>query len=151
MELLAPAKLTLSLRITGVRDDGYHLIDAEMVALDLADRLEIDPDGEGVVVEGRSDDVSTDAIIPGEFCHLTASDEIGRAAFHYVRPDFGERIGRGETILVAGDGWGSGSSREHAAFTRSSSSGLGHGFASESASEKRASSGTNVCCGCIHR
>ena len=27
----APAKLTLSLRITGVRDDGYHLIDAEMV------------------------------------------------------------------------------------------------------------------------
>ena len=39
--LLAPAKLTLSLRITGVRDDGYHLIDAEMVTLDLADRLTI--------------------------------------------------------------------------------------------------------------
>ena len=37
-----PAKLTLSLRITGVRDDGYHLIDAEMVTLDLADRLSID-------------------------------------------------------------------------------------------------------------
>ena len=35
--LVAPAKLTLSLRITGVRDDGYHLIDAEMVSLDLAD------------------------------------------------------------------------------------------------------------------
>ena len=40
----APAKLTLSLRITGVRDDGYHLIDAEMVTLDLADLLTIDPD-----------------------------------------------------------------------------------------------------------
>ena len=39
----APAKLTLSLRITGVRDDGYHLIDAEMVALDLADTLTIAP------------------------------------------------------------------------------------------------------------
>ena len=35
--LHAPAKLTLSLRITGVRDDGYHLIDAEMVSLDLHD------------------------------------------------------------------------------------------------------------------
>lgn len=39
--LRAPAKLTWSLRITGVRDDGYHLIDAEMVTLDLADTLEL--------------------------------------------------------------------------------------------------------------
>ena len=36
IELIAPAKLTLGLRITGRRDDGYHLIDAEMVSLDLA-------------------------------------------------------------------------------------------------------------------
>ena len=35
----APAKLTLSLRITGLRSDGYHLVDAEMVTLDLADTL----------------------------------------------------------------------------------------------------------------
>ncbi|MGH9189822.1 MAG: 4-(cytidine 5'-diphospho)-2-C-methyl-D-erythritol kinase [Acidimicrobiales bacterium] len=35
----APAKLTLSLRVTGRRDDGYHLIDAEMVTLDLADTI----------------------------------------------------------------------------------------------------------------
>jgi len=41
MDLFAPAKLTLSLRIAGVRDDGYHLIDAEMVSLDFGDRLEI--------------------------------------------------------------------------------------------------------------
>lgn len=39
----APAKLTRTLRITGVRDDGYHLIDAEMVTLDLADVLTITP------------------------------------------------------------------------------------------------------------
>ena len=39
----APAKLTTELRITGVRDDGYHLIDAEMVTLDLADTLWITP------------------------------------------------------------------------------------------------------------
>jgi 4-diphosphocytidyl-2-C-methyl-D-erythritol kinase len=36
----APAKLTLSLRVTGVRADGYHLLDSEMVTLDLGDRLE---------------------------------------------------------------------------------------------------------------
>jgi len=60
------------------------------------------------------DHVDTDAMIPGEFCHLTEPDEIARAAFHYVRPDFRERIARGESIVVAGEGWGSGSSREHA-------------------------------------
>jgi 4-diphosphocytidyl-2-C-methyl-D-erythritol kinase len=37
--VLAPAKLTLSLRVTGVRDDGYHLLDSEMVTVDLADCL----------------------------------------------------------------------------------------------------------------
>jgi 4-diphosphocytidyl-2-C-methyl-D-erythritol kinase len=49
----APAKLTLSLRVTGVRADGYHLIDAEMVTLDLADRLEISG-GDGLDVEGET-------------------------------------------------------------------------------------------------
>jgi 4-diphosphocytidyl-2-C-methyl-D-erythritol kinase len=43
--LLAHAKLTRSLRVVGVRDDGYHLIDAEMVALDLADLLDVTPGG----------------------------------------------------------------------------------------------------------
>lgn len=50
VELVAPAKLTLSLRVTGVRDDGLHLIDAEMVTLDLADRLVLDEDGDGLEV-----------------------------------------------------------------------------------------------------
>ena len=49
---MAPAKLTLSLRITGVRNDGYHLIDAEMVSLELADTLLIDPDGSGLTACG---------------------------------------------------------------------------------------------------
>jgi 4-diphosphocytidyl-2-C-methyl-D-erythritol kinase len=48
----ARAKLTLSLRVTGVRADGYHLIDAEMVTLDLADRLEFAP-GDGLEVLGE--------------------------------------------------------------------------------------------------
>jgi 4-diphosphocytidyl-2-C-methyl-D-erythritol kinase len=48
----APAKLTLSLRITGVRDDGYHLIDAEMVTLDIHDVLTIDTSRTGVDTTG---------------------------------------------------------------------------------------------------
>ncbi len=48
----APAKLTRSLRITGVRDDGYHLIDAEMVTLDLHDTLVVTPGGDGLSAEG---------------------------------------------------------------------------------------------------
>ncbi len=35
----APAKLTLGLHVTGVRDDGFHLLEAEMVSVDLADTL----------------------------------------------------------------------------------------------------------------
>jgi 4-diphosphocytidyl-2-C-methyl-D-erythritol kinase len=37
------AKLTRTLAVTGVREDGYHLIDSEMATLDLADELEILP------------------------------------------------------------------------------------------------------------
>jgi 4-diphosphocytidyl-2-C-methyl-D-erythritol kinase len=50
-EVLARAKLTLSLRVTGVRADGYHLLDAEMVTLDLADRLEFG-EGDGLTISG---------------------------------------------------------------------------------------------------
>jgi len=45
----APAKLTLSLRVTGARPDGYHLLDAEMVTIDLADDLTFAA-GTGIVV-----------------------------------------------------------------------------------------------------
>ena len=50
--LRALAKLTLSLRITGVRPDGYHLIDAEMVTLDLHDVVSIAP-GDELFLRGR--------------------------------------------------------------------------------------------------
>jgi 4-diphosphocytidyl-2-C-methyl-D-erythritol kinase len=49
----APAKLTLELRVTGVRPDGYHLIDADMVTLQVADLITIDPHGHGVEFSGR--------------------------------------------------------------------------------------------------
>lgn len=52
ISISAPAKLTVSLALTGVRDDGYHLIDAEMVSLDLHDTLEIS-DGDGLEIVGN--------------------------------------------------------------------------------------------------
>ena len=48
--VMAPAKLTVSLHVTGVRPDGYHELDAEMVTLDLADELELDEGGAGITV-----------------------------------------------------------------------------------------------------
>ncbi|HZQ26943.1 MAG TPA: 4-(cytidine 5'-diphospho)-2-C-methyl-D-erythritol kinase [Acidimicrobiales bacterium] len=72
--LRAPAKLTRSLRVIGVRDDGYHLIDAEMVTVDLYDELVFE-DGENdlpadnlvsraLVAVGRRAHVQLDKRIP---------------------------------------------------------------------------------------
>jgi 4-diphosphocytidyl-2-C-methyl-D-erythritol kinase len=47
----APAKLTRSLRVVGVRPDGYHLLDAEMTTLVLADTLTFAA-GDGLTVAG---------------------------------------------------------------------------------------------------
>jgi 4-diphosphocytidyl-2-C-methyl-D-erythritol kinase len=52
----AHAKLTLGLRITGTRADGYHLIDAEMVSLDLHDVITLTPGGSGITASGPFSD-----------------------------------------------------------------------------------------------
>lgn len=57
--MVAPAKLTRSLRVTGVRSDGYHLIDAEMLSIDLADTLTFH-DGDGLEVRAAQSDVPVD-------------------------------------------------------------------------------------------
>ena len=73
--LLAYAKLTRSLRVVGVRADGYHLIDAEMVTLDFADVLRVREGGtndlprdnlvsRALVAVGRSAHVRLDKRIP---------------------------------------------------------------------------------------
>ncbi|MDQ2724345.1 MAG: 4-(cytidine 5'-diphospho)-2-C-methyl-D-erythritol kinase [Actinomycetota bacterium] len=50
--VIAPAKLTLSLRIIGVRSNGYHLLDSEMITLDLVDTLTFSPGDDLEVVAG---------------------------------------------------------------------------------------------------
>jgi len=65
-------------------------------------------------VQRFGDNVDTDAIIPGAFCHLTSLPDLGAKAFHVVRPDFPQKAAAGARVVVAGEGWGSGSSREQA-------------------------------------
>jgi 4-diphosphocytidyl-2-C-methyl-D-erythritol kinase len=85
--LLAPAKLTVSLRVTGVRPDGLHLIDAEMVTVDLADRLEL-TEGQGVEFTGRygegldvGDDLVTRALaLVGRLANVRVDKQIPAGA-----------------------------------------------------------------------
>ena len=49
--LLAPAKLTLSLRVTGVRDDGLHTLASEMVSVSLFDELRLFPASQAAETE----------------------------------------------------------------------------------------------------
>ena len=65
-------------------------------------------------VQRFGDNIDTDAIIPGAFCHFTKLEELGTHAFRYVRPEFMQRATEGRTIVVAEQAWGSGSSREQA-------------------------------------
>ena len=66
------------------------------------------------VAQVFGDHIDTDAIIPGEFCHLTDLNELGERCFHYVAPGFAARVREGQEVIIAGEAWGSGSSREHA-------------------------------------
>ena len=71
-----------------------------------------------VTVVGRTqrfgNHIDTDAIIPGQFCHLTDFKELGDHCFEFVRPGFADLARAGQNIVVAEEGWGSGSSREQA-------------------------------------
>ncbi len=97
----APAKLTTSLTVTGVRDDGYHTIDAEMVALALADVIEIE------------ESESTKIVVTGPFADGVPTDEsnlvhralalVGRSARVTIdkRIPHGGGLGGGSTDAAA--------------------------------------------------
>ena len=53
LRLEAPAKLNLSLRVTGRRADGLHELDSRFVLLRLADRLVLMPGSTGFRLEGE--------------------------------------------------------------------------------------------------
>src|SRR3546814_1477492 len=76
-------------------------------------------------VEGRAiplglKNVDTDVIIPAHWLKTTTREGMGRGAFESLRADpdnlFDRPQYKGAPILIAGDNFGCGSSREHAAW-----------------------------------
>ena len=59
------------------------------------------------------DNVDTDVIIPARYLNTIEEDELARHCFEDLDQDFREKA-KGNKIIVAGDNFGCGSSREHA-------------------------------------
>ena len=104
VRLSAPAKLTLSLRVTGVRGDGLHLLDAEMVSIDLADDLTFGP-GTGISLEDGVPGGLGVARVPAGPDNLVARalDAVGRRAAVrlYKRIPAGAGLGGGSSDAAA--------------------------------------------------
>ena len=58
MQVFAPAKINLSLKILGRRDDGFHEIETLIVPISLCDEIKIDKDDAKEGIEFRCDDAS---------------------------------------------------------------------------------------------
>ena len=99
IRLFAPAKLTTSLRVVGVRADGYHLIDAEMVSLDVGDSLTVEV-GDSVITSVTFTDES------GTIVDLGPDDLVARA-LTMVNRNASVRV---QKSIAAGAGLGGGSS-----------------------------------------
>lgn len=64
LELEAPAKLNLSLRIVGRRADGYHELDTLMARVSVADRVRVELGGDGIRLS------CSDASVPADDSNL---------------------------------------------------------------------------------
>ncbi len=77
----------------------------------MAARMEIS--GKAYVID--RDDVDTDMIIPAKYLNTDDPEELGKHAMEFLDKDFNRKIqDGGYSILVTGDNFGCGSSREHA-------------------------------------
>jgi 4-diphosphocytidyl-2-C-methyl-D-erythritol kinase len=101
--LFAPAKLTLSLAVTGVRADGYHQLRSEMVSLSLADELTFTEGGSGLTLVAeagtRAESLGTDE----DNLITRALAAVGRRAAVHVRKriPLGGGLGGGSTDAAA--------------------------------------------------
>ena len=99
-QLICPAKLTLSLSVRSRRADGYNLIDAEMVSIDLCDEIMIS-DGSGLKI--RSSD--SGFAVPQNDDNLVsrALDLLGRTAEVMIdkRIQSGAGLGGGSSNAAA--------------------------------------------------
>jgi 4-diphosphocytidyl-2-C-methyl-D-erythritol kinase len=97
--LAAPAKLTLSLRVVGRRADGYHLLEAEMVTVDLVDTLTFGP-GDGLSLVDEVVGATGAAAVP------SGPDNLVARALHLVGRRASVRVVK---RIPAGSGLGGGS------------------------------------------
>jgi 4-diphosphocytidyl-2-C-methyl-D-erythritol kinase len=112
----APAKLTLSLRVTGVRSDGLHELDAEMVTIDLADALTF-TDGSGLtVIDGVIGDLGLGALTDDNLVEKALELVNRRAAVRLAkRIPVGAGLGGGSADAAAVLRWAGVTSHEVAA------------------------------------
>ena len=72
----------------------------------------------GTAIPYGAENVDTDVIIPAQFLKTITRTGLGKSAFSVIRQDpgniFDSARNRGAPILIAGDNFGCGSSREHA-------------------------------------
>lgn len=88
MKLFAPAKVNLNLRVTGRRNDGYHLLDTLMVSISLGDDVEL------ARADGPSGSIALTVDDPG----VPAGEE---NTVHRAVRAFRERTGRRDPVSVA--------------------------------------------------
>ena len=71
-----------------------------------------------MIIKGKvflfGDNVNTDEIIPARYLNTSDPNELAKYCMEDVRPGFGRREDIRGGIIVAGENFGSGSSREHA-------------------------------------
>ena len=106
--LVAPAKLTLSLSVTGRRPDGYHQLDAEMVSIDLVDSLTFGPGDSLSVVDEVVGGVGTASVPAGpDNLVVRALALVGRRAAVRVvkRIPAGAGLGGGSADAAAALRW----------------------------------------------
>ncbi|HEX3794421.1 MAG TPA: 4-(cytidine 5'-diphospho)-2-C-methyl-D-erythritol kinase [Acidimicrobiales bacterium] len=102
--VLAPAKLTVSLAVTGVRADGYHELRAEMVSLNLTDRLTFMDGGSELNVVVPEAGTRSEALGPAEENLITrALRAVGRQATVHLEKHIplGGGLGGGSTDAAA--------------------------------------------------
>lgn len=112
----AQAKLTLSLRVTGVREDGLHELQAEMVTIDLADALSFS-DGSGLtVIDGVVGDLGIGAMTDDNLVDKALS-LVGRTASVRLTKHIpvGAGLGGGSADAAAVLRWGGVTSTQVAA------------------------------------
>ena len=101
--LLAPAKLTLSLAVTGVRSDGYHQLRSEMVSLSLADELTFTEGGTGLTLVAEPGTRAESLGADRDNLITRALTAVGRRASVHVRKriPLGGGLGGGSTDAAA--------------------------------------------------